>query len=174
MDMSAVLRRFNPCASTALGVDAGAPGFGQPWHAQAFGTAMALAQAGAFDWATWVETFSNVIRAHPQRESESSEDAYYRQWLAALETLTGRSGLISATEIQRTAEHWRRSYLNTPHGKPVELSREWPAVDREHHDDHHHDHGHEHAHHHGAAQRASAPIAISTAIPPVQRQDARD
>jgi hypothetical protein len=24
-----------------------------------------------------------------------------------------------------TAEHWRRSYLNTRHGKPIAFSRDW-------------------------------------------------
>lgn len=41
------------------------------------------------------------------------------------------------------AEHWRRSYLNTPHGKPIAFSREWqdvPDFEGEDQDDHHHHH----------------------------------
>jgi nitrile hydratase accessory protein len=132
------------------------PGFGQPWHAEAFGTSLALSQAGLFSWAEWVEIFSSEIRTNPQRADEDSEAAYYRQWLAALETVLAKHAMLTAEEIAETAEHWRRSYLNTPHGKPIAFSREWqdsPELDHQHR----HDHGHHHAGHAGVFQ----PVAIS-------------
>ena len=131
-------------------------GFGQPWHAEAFGTSLALSQAGLFSWDEWVETFSREIRANPQRPDEDSEAAYYRQWLAALEAVLTRHAMLTAEEIAEKAEHWRRSYLNTPHGEPIAFSRGWqdpPEVD--HH--HRHDHGHHHPSHRGVLE----PVAIS-------------
>jgi nitrile hydratase accessory protein len=136
----------------------GAPGFGQPWHAEAFGTSLALSQAGLFSWAEWVEIFSREIRTNPQRADEDSEAAYYRQWLAALETVLEEHATLTAEEIAETAEHWRRSYLNTPHGKPIAFSREWqdsPGLD--------HRHRHDHGHHHAGHARVCQPIAISPA-----------
>ena len=103
----------------------GVPGFGQPWHAEAFGTSLALSQAGLFSRAEWVEIFSREIRTNPQRAGEDGEAAYYRQWLAALEGVLAKHATLTSTEIAETAEHWRRSYLNTPHGKPIAFSREW-------------------------------------------------
>ena len=132
------------------------PGFGQPWHAEAFGTSLALSQAGLFSWAEWVEIFSSEIRTNPQRVDEDSEAAYYRQWLAALETVLAKHAMLTAEEIAETAEHWRRSYLNTPHGRPIAFSREWQdSPELDHH--HRHDHGHHHAGHAGVLQ----PVAIS-------------
>jgi nitrile hydratase accessory protein len=137
------------------------PGFGQPWHAEAFGTALALSQAGLCSWAEWVETFSREIGTNPQRADEDGEAAYYRQWLAALEAVLTKHAMLTAEEIAETAEHWRRSYLNTPHGKPIDFSREWegqPELEGEGHDHHHrHDDGHHHPSHAGVSQ----PVAIS-------------
>lgn len=139
----------------------GVPGFGQPWHAEAFGTSLALSQAGLFSWAEWVEIFSREIRTNPQRADEDSEAAYYRQWLAALETVLEKHAALTAEEIVETAEHWRRSYLNTPHGKPIAFSREWqdaPAHEGESRDHHHR---HDDGHHHPSDTGALRPIAIS-------------
>lgn len=102
---------------------AGAPSFIEPWHAQAFAAVVALNQAGRFTWAEWIEIFSGEIARAPQGEGEESEAAYFRQWVAALERTLNLRGLVLATEVDRTAEDWRRSYLHTPHGKPVYLRR---------------------------------------------------
>jgi nitrile hydratase accessory protein len=143
------------------GIETDLPRFGQPWHAEAFGTSLALSQAGLFSWAEWVEVFSREIRTNPQRADEDSEAACYRQWLAALEAVLEKHALLTSEEIAETAEHWRRSYLNTPHGKPIAFSREWqdqPELEGEGHDHHHrHNDGHHHPGHAGAPR----PVAIS-------------
>jgi nitrile hydratase accessory protein len=148
-----------------LAVESGVPVFGQPWHAEAFGMSLALSHASLFSWAEWVEILSEEIRTHPQHADEGSETAYYRQWLAALEAILVKHAALTSDEIAEAMEHWRRSYLNTPHGKPVAFSREWdepPEHDGEGHDDHHlRDHGHHPDH---AEFRAPQPVAIS---PPV-------
>lgn len=120
-----------------------APKFAQPWHAQAFGTSMALSRAGLFTWAEWVETFSTIIRDVPPWPGEDSNSAYYRQWETALETILLKKGILGAEEISLAAEDWRRSYLATPHGQPVEFRRGLEAStgtgDNEEHHHHHHD-----------------------------------
>jgi nitrile hydratase accessory protein len=132
------------------------PGFAEPWQAQAFACAIQLSRRGLFTWNEWVEVFSAEIKAHPARPGETSDAAYYRQWLAALETIVGLKGAASPVEIDERQETWRRAYLNTPHGQPVELSnaRDAPVGAATH--DHDHDHGH---HQHGIRR----PVAVSPA-----------
>jgi nitrile hydratase accessory protein len=148
-----------------LAVESEVPGFGEPWHAEAFGTSLALSRAGLFAWAEWVEIFSKEIRTNPQRAGEDSESAYYRQWLAALETILVKHATLTSEEIAEAAEHWRRSYLNTPHGKPVAFSRDWQDVPdiEDDHDDHHHDHR---GHHHSrpGEPQAHQPLVVSAPV----------
>ena len=159
-----VRRAIDSCAnpgagSLPLGMD-GEPVFAEPWQAQAFASTVVLSQKGLFSWKQWVEVFSAEIAARPQMAGESASDAYFRQWLTALESLLGSLGVASNEDIDDTKEHWRRSYINTPHGDPVEFGRHWPAPEPEieralaEHSDHHR---HSHDHHHPVATR---PIAI--------------
>jgi nitrile hydratase accessory protein len=148
-------------------VESGVPGFGEPWHAEAFGTALALSRAGLFAWAEWVEVFSNEIRANPQRAGEDSESAYYRQWLAALETILVKHATLTPEEIAEAAESWRRSYLNTQHGKPIVFSRDWQDVpdvaDEGLHDHDHHHHGHHHSSQGGGCD-VPRPLVVSAPV----------
>ncbi len=97
------------------------PVFDQPWQAQAFSILVALNQAGHFTWKHWVEVFSRVIRSAPAMPGETSNDAYYRQWAAALEEIVISLGAVDKEEIAQREEQRRRAYLNTPHGEPVHL-----------------------------------------------------
>jgi nitrile hydratase accessory protein len=165
MDTGDVLQKLDPCrggAEVAIAIESDVPGFGEPWHAQAFATSLALSRAGVFGWAEWVEIFGEEIRTHPQRTGEGSEAAYYRQWLAALETILVRQATLTSKEIAEAAEHWRRCYLNTPHGKPIVFSRDWQDVadfEGEDHTNHHHHHGQPHLRHGGS--EAPQPLAVS-------------
>jgi nitrile hydratase accessory protein len=144
-------------ANLALPISDEEPAFAEPWQAEAFATAMVLSRAGVFTWKEWTETFGEEIKRHPQRAGEEAGAAYYRQWLAALETLLSVRGLVNTSEIAETQEHWRRSYLNTEHGMPVAFSRNWrdaPAFDGH---DHHHDHEDDH--------EIPRPVAVSAAHP---------
>lgn len=149
--------------------DAEGAGFAEPWQAQAFACALQLSRQGLFKWSEWVEVFSTEIKASPAHPGESSNAAYYRQWLAALETIVARKGAASTTEIDRRQEAWRQAYLNTPHGQPVDLANATtpPAGGghpHHHHDDDDHDHDHDHPHDHAHHQHgAPAPIAVSPA-----------
>jgi nitrile hydratase accessory protein len=135
--------------------ETGEPGFAEPWMAQAFACAIQLSRNGLFSWSEWVEVFSTEIKAHPARPGETANDAYYRQWLAALETIVGLKGAALTGEIDERQESWRQAYLNTPHGQQVELghARQVPADAALHH------HAHDHHHRHGTPK----PVAVSPA-----------
>ncbi len=97
------------------------PAFAEPWMAQALACTVCLSRQGLFTWNEWVDVFSTEIKSNPQQPGETSNAAYYRQWLAALETIVGLKGAVSSTEIDERQAAWRQAYLNTPHGQPVEL-----------------------------------------------------
>ena len=83
----------------ALLREANAPAFAEPWMAHAFACAVQLSRRGLFTWSEWVEAFSTEIKAHPAQPGETSNAAYHRQWLAALETIVGLKGAASTAEI---------------------------------------------------------------------------
>jgi nitrile hydratase accessory protein len=119
--------------------DDNGPVFGEPWHAEAFALAIALHRQGVFDWNEWDEEFSNTLRDMPSEPGESAEAAYYRRWVLALENLVVDKSLASREEMGRRKELWRRAYLNTPHGLPVDLKHGYgerrgdqKAADHEH------------------------------------------
>ena len=132
----------------------GPPSFAEPWHAQAFAAVVALSHAECFTWTEWVSAFAAEIARAPQRQGEEGEAAYYRQWLAALERLLSERSLMTAEEIGTTAEDWRRSYLHTPHGKPVNLRRNLPDIAMPEGDDHPH---------HQERTKPAAPVTIDPA-----------
>ena len=148
-----------PVASSSTAPDAllrelDGPAFAEPWMAQVFACAVHLSRNGLFTWNEWVDVFSAEIKTHPQQPGEAANAAYYRQWLAALETIVGLKGAASTAEISERQETWRQAYLNTPHGQPVELHHASapPAA------------GHHHCHHHGDHQHGAAePVSVSPA-----------
>ena len=85
----------NLVTAEALLHHADGPGFAEPWMAQAFACAIQLSRRGLFTWSEWVEVFSAEIKSHPAQPGEASNAAYYRQWLAALETIVGLKGAAS-------------------------------------------------------------------------------
>jgi nitrile hydratase accessory protein len=132
---------LNSTAAAALLRELDGPAFAEPWMAEAFACAVHLNRRGLFVWSEWVEVFSAEIKAHPQQPGEEAAAAYYRQWLAALETIVGLKGAASTAEISERQETWRRAYLNTPHGQPVELHHAAVPPQAAHHHHEHHQHG---------------------------------
>jgi nitrile hydratase accessory protein len=110
---------------TAARVAQTEPRFAEPWQAKAFACAIHLSRKGLFSWAEWVQAFSSEIAAHPAQPGERPESAYHRQWLTTLERLVGERACIGPAEIDERTETWRRAYLNTPHGRAVELHHAW-------------------------------------------------
>ena len=105
----------------APGDEAG-PMFDTPWQAQAFAIVVRLSKTGHFGWNEWVHVFSQEIAHAPARAGESVNDAYYRQWLGALEQIVVAKGLLAAGDAEERAAEWRAAYINTPHGQAVELA----------------------------------------------------
>ena len=54
-------------------------------------------------------------------EPTIDQDTYYRAAPAALELLIERDGRITVEALGLRPKQWRRAYLSTPHGNPVEL-----------------------------------------------------
>lgn len=101
--------------------DDGSPVFAAPWEASAFALAVRLSGEGHFTWDEWTATLSEEIRAAQQEGEPDQGDTYYEHWLRALERLCKERGLVSQEEASDRKDAWQRAYLNTPHGKPVEM-----------------------------------------------------
>ncbi len=106
----------------ALPRDHDGPVFNEPWEAKAFALAVRLSEAGWFAWPEWVEVLSREIEAAREKGDPDLGDTYYRHWLQALERICAAKGLVGAVDRRRRKEDWRRAYLNTPHGRPIELA----------------------------------------------------
>jgi nitrile hydratase accessory protein len=106
----------------ALPRDEGGPVFNEPWEAHAFALAVRLSEAGCFTWSEWAATLSQEIRAAPAQGDPDLGHSYYHHWLKALERLCTEKGLVSDSDMHRRKERWRRAYLHTPHGQPIELA----------------------------------------------------
>jgi len=102
--------------------DADGPVFVEPWHAQAFALAVQLSEQGLFTWAEWTETIGAEIAAARASGDPDLGDTYYDHWLRALERLVREKGAADPASVDARADAWRRAYLNTPHGEPVELA----------------------------------------------------
>ncbi len=107
--------------------DEDGPTFSAPWEAAAFALAVRLSQEGHFTWAEWTETLTQEIAEAQRRGDPDLGNTYYHQWASALERLCAEKDLVARPDVERRKEEWRRAYLNTPHGKPIELS----AADRQ-------------------------------------------
>lgn len=99
----------------------GEPVFAAPWQAAAFAMTVVLHEKGAFTWSEWAETLGREIAASG---SESSADAYYQAWLAALEAIVMGKRVLEAGEIGERHAAWDRAARATPHGEPITLGRE--------------------------------------------------
>ena len=115
----------------ALPRDQEGPVFNEPWEAQAFALAVRLSEVGCFTWSEWAIALSREITAAQARGDPDLGQTYYRHWLNALERICIDKGVVDREDMHWRLEAWRRAYLCTPHGQPVELS----AADRSvHHD----------------------------------------
>ena len=104
-----------------LPCDAEGPVFGAPWQAQAFAMTLALHERGLFTWPEWAQALAARIRAEPAAEGADAGEAYYRQWLGALEDIVAARGAASPSELARYQQAWDHAADRTPHGEPIEL-----------------------------------------------------
>lgn len=98
------------------------PAFAEPWQAQVFALAVSLSRQGLFTGEEWAETLGAEIKAAQAAGDPDLGDTYYDHWLAALERLVAAKGAATPEQLAERKEQWRRAYLATPHGQPVELS----------------------------------------------------
>ena len=110
-----------PLGDIPLGDD-GSPVFTAPWEASAFALAVRLSGEGHFTWDEWTAALSEEIRAARQEGDPDLGDTYYMHWLRALERLCRERGFVSRQEASDRKDAWQKAYLDTPHGKPVELT----------------------------------------------------
>ena len=87
--------------------------FDAPWESRAFGMAVALHGAGAYEWKEFSDALAGELAAKADHASPGSvfpippdaEAAYYERWLASLESLLVAKGILSREELEaRTAE----------------------------------------------------------------------
>lgn len=97
------------------------PVFREGWHAQVLGVANTLINTGRISATDWTATFAGALREAEAHGEGDKLDGYYGAALTALETLLDRDTDVSHSHVDERTELWRRAYLNTPHGHPVEL-----------------------------------------------------
>ena len=101
--------------------DGDGPVFDAPWEAAAFALAVRLSREGWFTWGEWAEALGAEIAAARRAGDPDRGDTYYAHWVRALERLCAERGLTVPAQVDLRQEEWRRAYLHTPHGRPVEL-----------------------------------------------------
>ncbi len=99
----------------------GEPAFDEPWQAQVLGVAYSLAERGVFSRAQWSDALGAALRQAAATGAPDTQETYYGAALEALETLLAGASAISPQALAERTDAWRRAYLATPHGRPVEL-----------------------------------------------------
>ncbi len=99
----------------------GDPIFDEPWQAQALAMADTLVQSGRIRRSDWAEALGAKLREAASEGRDDTTETYYRAVMSALESLLEYTGTIEGDEVGARQAQWRRAYLNTPHGQPVEL-----------------------------------------------------
>jgi nitrile hydratase accessory protein len=99
------------------------PVFGEPWHAEVLALAYALTAKGLFSAREWAECFGSALEEARRKGEPDTGETYYHSALRALEQLIAEQSPEIGTRLDARVEEWRSAYLDTPHGKPVELAR---------------------------------------------------
>jgi nitrile hydratase accessory protein len=73
--------------------------FAEPWEGRAFGLTMALVHGGVLDYETFRTALIEAIQAWESAARPGEQFHYYRCWLAALEQVLGRAGLVSESAV---------------------------------------------------------------------------
>ncbi len=110
-------------ALPALPRDDEGPVFKAPWEAQVFAMTLSLHAASVFTWREWADALAAELSAAAAHGSPDDGSHYYEHWLAALEKLAAKKGVVPEQELERRAAEWDAAARATPHGKAVELRR---------------------------------------------------
>jgi nitrile hydratase accessory protein len=74
------------------------PSFDHPWQRRAFGMAVTLSEFGYYDWPAFQQQLIDAIGRWEQGSDQTSWE-YYEHWLAALEAIMVRQGLVTSAEL---------------------------------------------------------------------------
>ncbi len=98
-------------------VDEDGPVFNEPWEARAFALAVSLRDQGLFSWNEWSEQLGSYIGAARAQGDADSAATYYRHWLACLESLVVRKGVVTPQSLadgkQRAHEEHQRLHTRS-------------------------------------------------------------
>ena len=111
----------NALADMPIPKDAEGPIFDEPWQAQAFALTVQLNEAGHFTWSEWADMFGAEIAAATEAGRGCGNEDYYLCWLAALEKIVAKKGIVSSEQLSDRKEEWRHASEHTEHGQPIEL-----------------------------------------------------
>lgn len=95
--------------------------FREPWEAEVFALAVRLQEQGLFTWDEWAQALGEAIARAQAAGDPDDGDTYYLHWTRALEHILTRTATLDSAAIDRRTDRWRRAYLATPHGHPVDL-----------------------------------------------------
>jgi nitrile hydratase accessory protein len=97
------------------------PVFAEAWQARAFALVLKLSERGHFTQSEWTVALARQLRNVVERGETDDGTHYYDHWLAALEALVIEKAMTTRASLDTRKEEWKDAYLQTPHGKPVEL-----------------------------------------------------
>ena len=100
----------------------GEPAFDHPWQAQSLAIIDTLIENGTVDNALWSRTLGANLQQAFDRGAADNTETYYEAVLQSLEQVLADCGALGTVELSEKTAAWRDAYLQTPHGKPVELS----------------------------------------------------
>ena len=85
-----------------------------------FALAVALNERGIFTGSEWSEALG-AKAAHLSEAEAADPEAYWRAWLAALESLLAAKKVARPADLVTLREASRDAAERTPHGQPIEL-----------------------------------------------------
>lgn len=102
----------------------GGPVFEEGWQAQVLALAFNLVDRGQFSSVEWSEALGAELVNAKERGDADDSVTYYQAVLTALEGLLQKKARVTDAALDQRTEAWRQAYLQTPHGKPVELGKD--------------------------------------------------
>ncbi|HZT08653.1 MAG TPA: nitrile hydratase accessory protein [Chloroflexota bacterium] len=91
--------------------------FEAPWEGRAFGIAVALNEHDVYPWRTFRDALVEQIAAD---ESAGRSSSYYERWLASLEEVLLRKGIVTRDELDARTDEYARGVRDddwVPHGR---------------------------------------------------------
>lgn len=81
-------------------------GFEHAWEIRAFAMAVTAHKELRFDWSEFQAALISSIQDWERDQSDSSESSwsYYQHWVAALESVTARRGLLAKAELDKQTQ----------------------------------------------------------------------